>query len=93
MVTNHRTVYRVSWLRAKARHFRWAEEVRLVKLEMQWAINWFQYQERRWSERLEGLLDQEREEGLQCYCHKQIGLWKAFGDDAKQRFGGIITVE
>ena len=84
--TNHVTVYQVSWLRAKARYQRWAEEIHLVKLEMQWTINWFRHQERCWEERSECLLDEEREEGLQSYCHKQMALWRALGDDAKQRF-------
>lgn len=64
-----------------------------MKLEMQWVINWFRYQERRWNERSERLQDEEREVGLLCYCHKQMGLWKAFADDAEQRFSGIILVE
>jgi hypothetical protein len=87
--TNHKTVYRVSWLRAKARYQRWAEEIRLVKLEMQWTTNWFRNQELCWRERSERLQDEEREEGLQCYCHKQMALWRALGDDAEQRFSGL----
>ena len=87
--TNSETVYRVSWLRAKARYLRWAEEIRLVRLEMHWTINWFRDRERCWMERLESLVEEEREDGLKCYCHKQIGLWKALGDAAEQRFSGI----
>ena len=88
--TNCIAVYRVSWLRAKARYHRWAEEVRLLTLEMKWTVNWFRHQQHSWEERLEDLLDQEREEGLQCYCHKQMALWKALGDDAEQQFSGIV---
>lgn len=89
-VANCGTVYRVSWLRVRARYLRWAEEIRLVKLEMQWTVRWFRDRERCWTERLENLLDEEREEGLQCYCYKQLGLWKALGDAAEQRFSGIM---
>ena len=32
--TNHKTVYRVSWLKAKARYQRWAEEIRLGEIKM-----------------------------------------------------------
>ena len=63
---------------------------RLVKLEMHWTVNWFQDREHSWLERLECLEDEEREDGLKCYCHKQIGLWKALGDAAAQRFSDII---
>ena len=40
-------------------------------------------------EQLESLVEEEREDGLKCYCHKQIGLWKALGDAAEQQFSGI----
>ena len=46
------TVYRVSWLQAKARCDRWAEELRLVELEMGWTVNWFKQREKQWMERL-----------------------------------------
>jgi hypothetical protein len=64
--------------------------VRLVKLEMQWTINWFRSQEARWMERLDDIQNAEREEGLICYCHKQMGLWRGLGNDAEQRFSEII---
>ena len=87
--TNLYTVYRVSWLRARARYLRWEEEVRLVKLEMQWTVNWFRSCEASWKERLQELEDEERDDGLKCYCYKQMGLWRIFGDDAEIRFGTI----
>ena len=46
-------VYRVNWLRAKARVDQWQEELILVKHEMQWTILWFQYQANLWRERSE----------------------------------------
>jgi hypothetical protein len=82
-------VYRVSWLRARARYFRWKEEVRLVRLEMEWTLNWFRSRESSWRERLHDL-DNEREEGLKCYCYKQMGLWKRFGEDAEKLYGAIL---
>ena len=88
--TNNNTVYRVSWLRAKARYLRWTEEMRLVKLEMHWTVNWFRHKQRCWKERLDCVVDEERDDGLKCYCHKQIALWKEFADGAEQRFSGIV---
>ena len=35
-------VYRISWLRAKARYTRWEEELSLVKHEMTWTVAWFE---------------------------------------------------
>ncbi len=87
---NFRTVYRVTWLRARARYLQWSEEVRLVRLEMQWTINWFRSHEMRWRERLDELDDDESEAGLQCYCYKQMGLWDMLADDAAKTFSTII---
>lgn len=83
-------VYRVSWLRARARYFRWKEEVRLVRLEMEWTVNWFRSRETSWRERLQDLENDEREEGLTCYCYKQMGLWRRFGDNAAKLYNTIL---
>jgi len=58
----------------------------MVLLEMEWTQNWFQFKETCWHQRLEDLDDGERESGLQCYCYKQIALWKMLGDDADKLF-------
>jgi len=62
----------------------------LVKLEMHWTVNWFRHKQRCWKERLDCVVDEERDDGLKCYCHKQIALWKEFADGAEQRFSGIV---
>ena len=72
------------------RYFRWKEEVWLVRLEMEWTVKWFQSHETSWRERLHDLEDEEREEGLKCYCYKQMGLWKRFGDDAEKLYDTIL---
>ena len=41
--TNLCPVYWVSWLRAKAWHSCWVEELWLVELEMGWTLNWFSW--------------------------------------------------
>ncbi|KIM85858.1 hypothetical protein PILCRDRAFT_65890, partial [Piloderma croceum F 1598] len=46
--TNPPVVYRVSWLRAKARYMQWSEELQLVEYEMQWTVNWFCWKEMQW---------------------------------------------
>jgi hypothetical protein len=41
-------VYRVNWLRARARAQRWSEEREIVTKEMEWVIGTFRYMERVW---------------------------------------------
>jgi hypothetical protein len=78
-------VYRVNWLRAKARVDRWQEELILVKHEMQWTILWFQNQADLWRER------SEREDGNlpighKAYAKKQQKLWNMFQKKSSERF-------
>ncbi|KAG2070067.1 hypothetical protein BDR04DRAFT_1118593 [Suillus decipiens] len=39
-------LYRVNWLKAKARWSRWQEELSLVRHKMGWIIKWFKYYEK-----------------------------------------------
>ena len=78
-------VYRVNWLRAKARVDRWLEELMLVKHEMKWTIQWFQHQADLWRER------SEREDGIlpighKSYAKKQQKLWNAFKRKSSEKF-------
>lgn len=78
-------VYRVNWLRAKARVDRWAEEMTLVRHEMQWTILWFQNQQTLWSERY-GQEGVDFSVGHKSYAKKQQKLWGAFKRKASERF-------
>jgi hypothetical protein len=78
-------VYRVNWLKAKARVDRWQEELVLVKNEMQWTILWFKNQANLWKER------SEREDvvlpiGHKAYALKQQKLYNQFERKASERF-------
>jgi len=84
--TNTPSVYRVSWLRAKARFCRWSEELTLVGYEMQWTVNWFRWRENQWRQRLKDLDDEERPPGMDSYCHKQVALWGSLADITQDRF-------
>ena len=64
-------VYRVNWLRAKARKERWEEEMELVKMEMEWTINSFEYKERLWK----GIAEGAEREGHRAYGWKQSWMW------------------
>jgi hypothetical protein len=78
-------VYRVNWLRAKARVDRWVEEETLVKHEMHWTTLWFQNQVDLWSERAKRE-DGDLAPGHKSYAIKQQKLWNAFHRKASERF-------
>jgi hypothetical protein len=89
-LTNPLLVYRVSWLRAKARFSRWSEELCLVESEMQWTVNWFQWKVKQWRTRLRDLEEDERPPGLDSYCHKQMVLWDSLAEQAQTRFSTLL---
>ncbi|KAG1799946.1 uncharacterized protein HD556DRAFT_1305447 [Suillus plorans] len=77
-------VYRVNWLKAKARWNRWQEELRLVRHEMGWTINWFKYHQNEW-ERRGG---QATRPGHQAYAYQQVLMWGRFVEEAEKNFNG-----
>ena len=89
-LTNLTLVYRVSWLRAKARFSRWSEELCLVESEMQWTVNWFWWKMEQWKKRLIDLADEDRPTGLDCYCHKQMALWHSLAEQAQTKFSTLL---
>ena len=81
-------VYRVNWLRAKARKARWEEEMELVTSEMGWTINCFQYHEKVWKERAE----QAKGPGHAAYAWKQSSIWRKWTKTAEDTFKAIKSV-
>lgn len=86
-------VYRISWLRAKARYTRWEEELSLVKHEMTWTVAWFETYENIWQKRFEDVADEECAEGLRCYALKQSQLWRDLGTHSQKRFRSAGNIE
>lgn len=86
-------VYRVSWLRARARFLRWSEESRLVPMEMKWTVKWFSWQMEKWENRLQSIREDSCPPGLEAYCHKQIALWEGLKLAAEKRFLAVLGVE
>jgi len=80
---NRFSVYRVNWLRAKARKERWEEEFELVKKEMEWTVNCFRYKERTWKE----IAESEGQEGHRAYGWKQSSIWRRQASLAAATFG------
>jgi hypothetical protein len=80
------SVYRISWLRAKARYDRWKEEHLLVRHEMRWTVSWFAYHEMMWQRRYEEIDEEESADGLGCYALKQAHLWRRLGEHSRDTF-------
>lgn len=79
------TVYRVAWLRAKARRDRWQEELTLLPDEMLWTVLTFLHHSQQWTSR-EGQAQQQALRGHQAYAARQAAMWKKFAEDAGKRF-------
>ncbi|KAG1722469.1 hypothetical protein EDB19DRAFT_1645759, partial [Suillus lakei] len=69
-------------LKAKARWSRWQEELSLVRHEMGWTINWFNYHQNKWNRRWQ----QATRPGHQAYAYQQVLIWGRFSHDAEKTF-------
>ncbi|KAG1887376.1 hypothetical protein F4604DRAFT_1571084, partial [Suillus subluteus] len=75
-------VYRVNWLKAKARWQRWEEELSLVRYEMGWTVSWFRYKKEGWERRFH----KATKHGHRAYAQRQVLLWERFLLDAENSF-------
>jgi hypothetical protein len=92
-------VYRIHWLKAKARRDRWAEEQTLLTSEMDWAIAFFRTQARRWQDRQNGVnTTSEQNDGTSihplsrgqiCYTYRQEAIWLKFAEVATDKFNKV----
>ena len=69
----HDLVYRVNWLRAKCRKDRWAEELTLVKCEMEWTKLFYTRRVELWSNRATALA--VTDPNLHYYARRQAWTW------------------
>lgn len=93
-------VYRVHWLKAKARCDRWAEERTILSSEMDWVTAYFRTQAKKWEGRRTAILKDSAasldsfgpeislgsERGRYCYAFKQEDMWLGFADLAQELF-------
>lgn len=70
----------MNWLRSKARHDRWDEEVEILKSEMDWTIRYFDYQKEVWEKRAM----KTGEDGHQAYACRQAAMWEELGKDGRR---------
>jgi hypothetical protein len=70
------TVYQINYLRAQANAARWAEEVQLLRKEMEWRVNWFYHFHQIWSIRASNHIFHA---GASSFASAQATRWFAFG--------------
>ena len=78
-------VYRVNWLRAKARYDRCSEMTTILLQEMQCTTAWFAFQAEQWRERGAASPPEVR-----SYAARQTWLWDSFRLDAETRFRDAV---
>lgn len=80
-------VYRVSWLKSRARYRRWEEELQRVRYEMRWSVNWFEKNQQIWEKRsLES-----QESGPRSFARRMERVFCKFADDGKSLFEGKMV--
>jgi hypothetical protein len=80
----------VNWLRAKARHQRWEEEVTILQNEMKWIKLFFQHQIQVWEARRNRATSMKKF-GHQLFAAKQVWMWRKFLSDASHTFSDSLS--
>ncbi|EFI26753.1 hypothetical protein CC1G_15677 [Coprinopsis cinerea okayama7 len=76
-------LYRVNWIRAKARLDRWKEENTLIRCEMGWMLNFFDRKEKiclGWAD-MSG-----NRPGHRAYAYRQAEMWRLLACEARRSF-------
>ena len=74
-------VYRVNYLRAKARYDRWLEESKLIPWEMRRTMLFFSGRAAEWDG-----LSKDTTPGKECYARRQSAMWRGFQTQALTDF-------
>ncbi|KAG0701033.1 hypothetical protein DFH29DRAFT_876211 [Suillus ampliporus] len=80
--------YRVHWLRTKALHNHWVEEILLVGHEMRWTIDFLVHRSRTWLGRANQNGDLPGV-GRRCYAIRQAQMYRQLAEDAHARFAEV----
>ena len=83
-------VYRVHWLRAKAKFDRAQEQLVLLLHEMNWTLAYFKHQSDRWLTR-KTAAEEANMVGHACYAAKQRCLWSGLHNAAEVVFSPLKT--
>jgi hypothetical protein len=82
------TVFRITWLRAKAHYEQWKEEDNIVREEMKNTINFYHKYKVDWEQRASKSLD-DGLKGHAGYASQQVVMWQKMGEDAQQKFSKV----
>jgi hypothetical protein len=80
-------VYRVHWLRAKAKFDRAQEQYVLLPYEMDWTLAYFRNRADVWSCRQEVAAGTSG--GHESYAARQVAMWRAFERQAVDHFSKV----
>ena len=83
-------VYRVNWLRARARAQRWDEEKIIVAKEMDWVIRSFGYMREVWEARARNMGNEKL--GHKAYATREAERWQRWVETAKTEFAEVLGV-
>ena len=86
--TYRRIVYRVNWLRARARAKRWNEEKEIVVKEMEWVIETFRYMGKVWETRAKSMGNEKL--GHRAYAARETDRWHRWAETAKTEFAKVL---
>ena len=76
-------VQHVHWLQARVQKNRWAEELLLLKYEMEWTTRALLHKARVGQERFE---EPNTDPGLKAYAAQQSSQWRSMASDADTLF-------
>ena len=74
-------VYRINWLRARAKKMRWEEEVALIRKEMDWTVAFFLNSAETWKR-----LATSSSGGPRCYADKKSDMFRGLALHAETAF-------
>lgn len=89
--SHKKTVYRVNWLRARARAKRWGEEKDIVMKEMEWVVGTFRYMEKVWETRAKNIGDEKL--GHRAYAMRETDRWHKWTEIAKTEFAKVLELK
>ena len=75
-------VYRINWLRARAKKLRWEEEIALIPREMEWTVLFFSHKSREWK----GIADTSERSGQRSYAERQSAMWQGLSQQCIASF-------
>jgi hypothetical protein len=79
-------VYRISWLRAKCQAARWQEELKLLRMEMDWTKCFFANK----SSACLSWISETSRVGHVAYAERQSTMWTLLHSQASSAFGAAI---